>query len=69
MHREIEQRYIIHERGVTFSATKGTLFYRLRNDAVTVMLVITLMAYGCPVPAIVKAFGFDERGAASGTSG
>jgi RecB family exonuclease len=25
------------------------------------MLVIALLAYGCPLPAIVKAFGFDER--------
>lgn len=61
VHSEVEHRYICHECGDTFSATKGTLFYRLRTDAVTVMIVITLMAYGCPVPAIVKAFGFDER--------
>jgi transposase-like protein len=61
VHSEIEHRYICHECDATFSATKGTIFYRLRTDAVTVMLVITLMAYGCPVPAIVKAFGFDER--------
>jgi transposase-like protein len=25
------------------------------------MLVITLLAYGCPLPAIVRGFGFDER--------
>jgi hypothetical protein len=25
------------------------------------MQVIVLLAYGCPVPAIVRAFGFDER--------
>jgi hypothetical protein len=25
------------------------------------MLVITLLAYGCPLQAIVKAYGFDER--------
>jgi transposase-like protein len=37
------------------------LFYRLRTDSVQVMLVITLLAYGCPLQAIVKAFGFDER--------
>lgn len=61
VHSEIEQRYICHECGNTFSATKGTLFYRLRTDATTVMIVITLLAYGCPVQAVVKAFGFDER--------
>jgi hypothetical protein len=27
----------------------------------TVLLVLTLLAYGCPVQAIVVAFGFDER--------
>jgi hypothetical protein len=26
-----------------------------------VVLVVTLLAYGCPVQAIVAAFGFDER--------
>jgi hypothetical protein len=25
------------------------------------MIVVTLLAYGCPLQAIVKAFGFDER--------
>lgn len=42
-------------------ARRGTLFYGLRTDSVQVMLEITLLAYGCPLPAIVKAFGSDER--------
>jgi hypothetical protein len=45
----------------TFSATKGTVFYRLRTSAETVVIVVTLLAYGCPVQAIVAAFGLDER--------
>lgn len=61
VHSRDEQRYICHECDQTFSATKGTIFYRLRTDATTVMLVIALLAYGCPVKAIVYAFGFDER--------
>jgi len=61
IHSEIEQRYICHACGKTFSTTKGTLFYRLRTEAAAVMIVITLLAYGCPVQAIVQAFGFDER--------
>ena len=61
VHSVKEGRYICSECERTFSGTKGTLFYRLRTDAATVMLVITLMAYGCPLQAIVKAFGFDER--------
>ena len=61
VHSRSEGRYICHVCGQTFSASKGTLFYRLRTDSLRVMLVITLLAYGCPLQAIVKAFGFDER--------
>jgi len=61
IHSHSEQRYICHECGKTFSATKGTLFYRLRTDPKIVMIVITLLAYGAPLQAIVKAFGFHER--------
>lgn len=45
----------------TFSGNKGTPFYRLKTDPKIVILVITLLAYGCPVPAIVAAFELDER--------
>jgi transposase-like protein len=44
-----------------FAATKGTALYRLRTPQETVALVLTLLAYGCPLQAIVAAFGFDER--------
>ncbi|MBI3761905.1 MAG: hypothetical protein HY260_08620 [Chloroflexi bacterium] len=40
---------------------KGTIFYRWRNDPSLVLQVITWRAYGCPVQAMVKAFGLDER--------
>jgi transposase-like protein len=45
----------------TFATTVGTIFYRLRSDPQLVMWVIVLLAYGCPIQAIVKAFGLDER--------
>jgi len=45
----------------TFVTTTGTIFYRLRSDPQLVMWVIVLLAYGCPIQAIVKAFGLDER--------
>jgi transposase-like protein len=61
IHYAKKKRCICHVCGKTFTTSKGTLFYRLRTSAVTVMLVITLLAYGCPIQAIVKAFGFDER--------
>ena len=60
-HSRKEQRYICHVCHKTFSATKGTVFYRLRTSAETVVIVVTLLAHGCPVQAIVAAFGFDER--------
>lgn len=61
IHSQKEQRLICTACEQTFTTTKGTIFYRLRTNPVTVMLVITLLAYGCPLQAIVKAFGFDER--------
>jgi transposase-like protein/IS1 family transposase len=61
IHSQKEQRFICHACHKTFSTTKGTAFYRLRTAAETVSLVVTLLAHGCPVQAIVAAFGFDER--------
>jgi transposase-like protein len=61
VHSRQEKRYLCSVCEKTFSATRGTIFYRLRTSAQSVMLVITLLAYGCPLQAIVKAFGFDER--------
>ena len=61
IHAQQEQRFICRECHKTFSATAGTVFYRLRTSAETVVLVVTLLAHGCPVQAIVAAFGFDER--------
>jgi transposase-like protein len=37
----------------------------LRTPEALVTQVLTLLAYGCPVPAIVAAFGVDERTVAS----
>src|SRR5947209_17548356 len=56
-----DKRFICTECRKTFSATKGTAFYRLRPSAETVSLVVTLLAHGCPLQAIVVAFGYDER--------
>src|SRR5438132_913250 len=61
IHSRKEQRVICHECHKTLSATTGTVFYRLRTAAETVILIVTLLAHGCPVQAIVAAFGFDER--------
>ncbi|MEZ4735006.1 MAG: hypothetical protein R3E79_48545 [Caldilineaceae bacterium] len=39
----------------------GPPFYDLKTPQWVVSLVLTLMAYGCPLPAIVAAFELDER--------
>ena len=61
IHSLEEQRCKCKVCGQTFTISKGTIFYRLRTASETVMLVVTLLAYGCPIQAIVKAFGLDER--------
>src|SRR5215467_5844992 len=61
IHSQKEQRFLCHACRKTFSARTGTVFYRLRTSAETVVLVVTLLCHGCPLQAIVAAFGFDER--------
>lgn len=61
VHSQKEKRCICEVCGQTFTTTTGTIFYRLRSDPQLVMWVIILLAYGCPIQAIVKAFGLDER--------
>lgn len=61
VHSQKEQRCLCKVCGQTFAVTKGTLFYRLRHAPELVIQVLVLLAYGCPVQAIVKAFGLDER--------
>ena len=61
MHDRQKNRWRCTHCNTTFSGNKGTPFYRLKTDPKIVILVITLLAYGCPVPAIVTAFELDER--------
>lgn len=61
VHSRKERRYKCHVCDSTFAAAKGTVFYRLRTARDNVIVVVTLLAYGCPVQAIVMAFGLDER--------
>ena len=41
------------------------MFAGLRKPTELIVIVVTLLAYGCPVQAIVRAFGLDERTVAS----
>ena len=61
IHSRAEQRYQCKRCRRTFAATAGTALYRLRTAHTVTVLVLTLLAHGCPVQAIVAAFGVDER--------
>jgi len=61
VHSRKERRYRCTTCGRTFAATRDTPFYRLKRSVDLVTLVITLLCHGCPVQAIVAAFGLDER--------
>src|SRR5437899_3075003 len=45
----------------TFSVRKGTALEGIRKPEELFVLVVLLLAYGCPTQAIVHAFGLDER--------
>lgn len=54
-------RYKCKRCGKTFSATTGTMYAGLRSEVTLVVIVVTLLAHGCPLQAIVQAYGLDER--------
>src|SRR5260370_37405229 len=54
-------RYRCKTCGKTCSAKEGTLFAGLRKPTEVIEIVVMLLAYGCPIQAIVHAFGLDER--------
>ena len=45
----------------TFTHSAGTPFYRLHHPPELFTKVVTLLAFGCPLQAIVAAFDLDER--------
>jgi transposase-like protein len=61
LHSKRERRYRCKRCGRTFSATRDTALYRLHHPLEVVVTVVTLLAHGCPLQAIVVAFGLDER--------
>lgn len=60
-HSQKEQRCKCKTCGRTFAVTSGTALHGLKKEADQFVLVVTLLAYGCPVQAIVMALGLDER--------
>jgi transposase-like protein len=65
VHSHKQRRFRCATCKKTFAATTGTPFFRLHKDQGLFLCVITLLAHGCPLPAIVAAFGLDERTVAS----
>jgi transposase-like protein len=61
IHSRAERRYRCTTCGRTFAATRDTPFYRLKKAHDLVTIVLTLLCHGCPIQAIVAAFGLDER--------
>jgi hypothetical protein len=61
VHAQKAQRFLCHACHKTFSARQGTVFSRRRTSAETVVIVVTVLAHGCPLQAIVAALGVDER--------
>ena len=61
VHSPQEKRYRCLTCGKTFTETKGTPLYRLHHAPQLVLTVLTLLAHGCPLQAIVAAFFLDER--------
>src|SRR6266849_5561632 len=65
IHDRKRQRYRCKVCNETFSARRGTMFEGLRKPVDLIVIVVMLLTYGCPVQAIVQAFGLDERTVAS----
>ena len=61
IHSRKDRRFICTQCRKTCAATYGTVFDRLRTAGDLVALILTLLAHGCPVQAIVVACGCDER--------
>jgi transposase-like protein len=61
VHQGLRNRWFCKRCGRTFSLRAGTPLHGLKTPEERVLLVLALLAYGCPPQAIVAAFGLDER--------
>ncbi|MCA1599953.1 MAG: hypothetical protein LC769_13270, partial [Chloroflexi bacterium] len=61
VHSQKERRYRCHVCRKTFGARSGTIFQRRRTDAALIIVVITLVSWGCPLVAIEHAFGLQSQ--------
>ena len=61
IHERARPRYRCKACGKRFSAFQGTMFEGLRKPKNLIVIVVTLLTYGCPIQAIVHALDLDER--------
>ncbi len=61
IHARTPLRYRCTVCGKTFGSRVGTPFYRRHTDAATITLILTLLAHGCPIAAVVVAFGVQRQ--------
>jgi len=54
IHDRQRQRYRSRTCGRTCSARRGTMFEGLRTPSELVVIVVTLLAFGCPIQAIAS---------------
>jgi hypothetical protein len=60
-HGQTRRRYRCTVCRKTFSPRTGTLFHRRHTAMRLIVQIVTLVSYGCPIPAIEAAFGFQAR--------
>jgi transposase-like protein len=61
VHSQKERRYRCHVCDKTFGARTGTIFHRRRSDEHLIIVVITLVSWGCPLVALEHAFGLQPQ--------
>ncbi len=61
VHAQTPPRYRCTICQKTFGERAGTPFYRRSTDEATIALVVTLVAHGCPIAALVVAFGIQRQ--------
>lgn len=61
IHCRADGRYYCTVCKARCTQTAGSMFFGLHHATSLVVLVVTLLAHGCPIQAIVAAFGLDER--------
>ncbi len=61
VHSRKERRYHCRVCAKAFGARTGTLFHRRRTDEALIVLVITLVSWGCPLVAIEHGLGLQPQ--------